>query len=327
MGVRHLLDIDDLTKNEVLTIISLADKKQVDKVLENKGVVLIFEKPSLRTRSSMELAAHVLGAHVITLRQDEIGINSRESLYDITRTLISMYPILGARVFSHESLIEMKQTVDSTDKFSSIVNLLSDTSHPCQILADLVTLNEAIPEKGYQTFEELTLSYVGDPNNVCNSLMKASAIMGFNMKVACPPNYTPSQSVLDSVRAMGREIYITSDPKDAVADADVIYTDTWVSMGNEDQKQQRYEAFRNYQVNEELLSVAKKDASVMHCMPAHRGDEITDEVINGPNSIVYKQAENRYHSARALLWWLATVGDAGKGHWPSVLGGSWRSDW
>jgi ornithine carbamoyltransferase len=260
-------------------------------VLTGEGVALVFEKPSARTRSSTEMAVVGLGGHPIYIRPDEVGFDVRESVEDIARTLASYCSVLAARVFDHNTLYRMADAVDIP-----IVNLLSDRGHPCQAVADLLTLRERLG-----SVEGRRLVFVGDGNNVAASLAFAAALTGLELVIASPPGYELDYDVVDRARNAGGVIDVVNDPFDAVKNADAVYTDVWTSMGDEDQADVRREAFAGYQVNAQLMATSGNDPLFMHCLPAHRGEEVTAEVLDSPSSVVWQQAVNRMHAARALL--------------------------
>ncbi len=265
------------------------------KMLRDKVLALIFQKPSLRTRVSFEMAMRHLGGNALYLSPEEIGLGKRESIADVAGVLSGYVDVLMARVFSHEHLIELA-------KWSNIpvINGLSDFNHPCQALADAYTLYEHFGRLG-----GLNLTYVGDGNNVAVSLLFICAKMGINFTVATPDGYMIPDTAMQLGRTIakgsGSRIRSLSDPASAVAGADVIYTDTWTSMGQEEEAASREAVFPPYQVNADLVALANKSAVVMHCLPAHRGQEITDEVADGPQSIIFQQAHNRLHAQKALL--------------------------
>jgi len=266
--------------------------------LDGKVVGLLFEKPSTHTRTGFEVAALRLGGHSLYLSANELQLSRGEPVKDTARILGGYLDAIVARVNAHD-------TVDQLARYSGVpvVNALSDLEHPTQIIADFFTIKEA---KG--RLKGLRLAYIGDGDNVCNSLVMGSAIVGMDISVACPRTYHPNESILERAQSLaksnGSTIEVTDDPTKAARDADVVYTDVWVSMGEEAEKERRLRAFKGYQVNSKLLSVAKQDVSVMHCLPAHRDLEITDEVIEGPRSIVWKQGENKLYGAAAVLDWL-----------------------
>ena len=260
---------------------------------------MIFEKPSLRTRVSFETAMTQLGGHAINLSPADIGIGERESVMDVAKVISSMTSIIMARVFRHSLVKELA-------KHSSVpvINGLSDLEHPCQILADLLTIYEC-----KKKFHGLKITYFGDSeNNISHSLALASGILGMNFTTASPKGYWMKKNIVKKAKELaektGGQIIETDDPKLAVTDADIIYTDTWVSMGDEKEKEKRLKIFQQYQVTSKLMSFAKKDAIFMHDMPAYRGNEVSSEVIDGKQSVVFQQAENRLHSQKALLIYL-----------------------
>jgi ornithine carbamoyltransferase len=255
-------------------------------------VAAVFEKPSARTRVSFEVAVSTLRGHCVTLRGEELGLGSRESVADVARTLASYCTMIGARVFDHRVLEEMARLGGIP-----VINLLSDTAHPGQAVGDLLTLEEHLggPVEGRR------LVFIGDGNNVAASLALAAALTGLEMIVSSPPGYELDDSVVERARNLGGVVELVADPFDAVQGADAVYTDVWTSMGQEAQNEARIAAFGAYQVNAELMAAARPDTLVLHCLPAKRGLEITDEVIDGPNSVVWTQAENRMHSYRSIL--------------------------
>jgi ornithine carbamoyltransferase len=262
--------------------------------LKGKGIVLLFEKSSTRTRVSFEAAIHELGGYSIYLSSKDAQLSRGETIADTARTLSRYTDAIVLRTFAHSTIVEM-------GNFASVpvINALSDLLHPCQALADVMTI---IEYKG--KFDGLKMAYVGDGNNVANSLIEASAVFGFEIWIGCPPGFEPDSGVLESAINRGGKVNIVASPVDAVRHADVVYTDVWTSMGQEGEEESRREIFRDYQLNSNLLSVAKRDAIVMHCLPAHRGEEITSDVIDGPNSVVWDQAENRLHVQKAILEFL-----------------------
>ncbi len=302
--LRHkdLISIHDLSPLEIKDIFDLAAKlKKMQKDNEKheylwaKSLAMIFEKPSTRTRVSFEIGMWQLGGLAINLDQEAIGLGVRESIGDVAKTLSRFADALLVRTFEHNTVIELA-------KYSTVpvINGLSDLLHPCQALADLFTIQES---KG--KLKGLKLSYIGDGNNVCHSLMLAAAKTGLNMTVACPKGYEPKEKIaklaFSDAKKSGAEINILNDPIVAVKDADVVYTDVWASMGQEKQKAQRAKIFQKYQVNKQLMKLAKPDAIVMHCLPAHRGEEITNDVVDGKQSVVFDQAENRLHVQKSIL--------------------------
>jgi ornithine carbamoyltransferase len=264
---------------------------EVPQVLEGKGVAALFEKPSARTRISIEMAVATLGGHPIYVRPEEVGLDTRESVEDVARTMAGMCAVIAARVFDHRTLERMDAVVDVP-----VVNLLSDTSHPCQALADLLTLLEH-----FGSIEGRRVAYVGDGNNVAASLAFAAALSGVELSVASPEGYELDADVVARARNLGGAIELVTDPYDAVRSADAVYTDVWTSMGQEAEREHRIHAFTGYTVDDALMKAASSEAVFLHCLPAHRGEEVAPEVIDGPRSLVWPQAANRMHAARALL--------------------------
>jgi ornithine carbamoyltransferase len=263
-----------------------------DPMAAGKTLAMIFEKPSLRTRVSFEVAMTHLGGAAIYITPGEIGLGTRESVPDAARVLSGFCDAIMARTFSHDTIVQLAH-------FSNrpVTNGLSDRSHPCQVMADLLTVREH-----FGSLSGLTLAYVGDGNNVARSLMEACAVFGLKFRIAVPHGYELHQSDVQTARAVpGFDFHCTTDPREAVKSADIIYTDTWVSMGQENEKAQRLKIFAPYQINTALLSAAPAHAVVMHCLPAYRGVEITDEAMDFDRSIVFQQAENRLHFQKGLL--------------------------
>jgi ornithine carbamoyltransferase len=297
--VRHLVYSGDLTREHVLHLFALAaDLKQRwkagrrDTPLAGRSLVLIFEKPSLRTRVTFEVGILQLGGRAVYLSGTEIGLGTRESVPDVARNLSRWVDGIVARVYSHATLASMAEHATIP-----VVNALSDLDHPCQALADYFTLWE----RGVD-FSRMRLAWIGDGNNVCHSIMIVGALLGVTVVVACPPGYEPSPIVLETVRKLGARVQITEDARAAATGADVLYTDVWTSMGQEAERERRLEAFSRYQINDTVLGFAKPSALVMHCLPAHRGEEITDSVVDSPQSLVLDQAENRLHAQKAVIF-------------------------
>jgi ornithine carbamoyltransferase len=292
--VRHLLEIDDLTRAELVEVLDRAEAPSPAPALSGMGMALIFEKPSARTRNSMEMAVVQLGGHPVTIRGDEVGLDVRESVEDVTRTLACYHAAIGARVFEHAK-VERMAALDAVP----VVNLLSDAGHPMQALADLLTIRQELG-----AFEGRVVTYVGDGNNVCRSLVLAAGAVGMQVRVATPPGFELSATDLDRIRLAGVEPELFDRPLDAVAGADVIYTDVWTSMGQETEAASRRRAFEGFSVDDRLLGAAEPKAIFLHCLPAHRGEEVAASVVDGPQSRVWLQATNRMHAARGLLSWL-----------------------
>lgn len=295
---RDFLSISDLSVDEVLEVFKKTEELKKNKfqgALKNKAVGLIFQKPSLRTRVSFQVGVWQLGGQCMSLSPAEVNIGVRESIKDAALTLSRYLDLIVARVFKHKEVQELGQ-------YSTVpvINGLSDLFHPCQALADIFTAKE---KRG--TLKGLTLAYVGDGNNVCNSLLQITTMVGMHMKVAAPKGFGPSKDVLDQAQAQaiktGASVRVTYDPKEAARDADVLYTDVWASMGQEKEAGRRARIFKKYQINKDLVGLAKKNVLVMHCLPAHRGQEITDDVLDSPNSVVFDEAENRLHVQKAIM--------------------------
>ena len=296
--MRHFLEVDDLTASELISVLDLAVEPNPEQVLAGKGVALIFEKPSNRTRNSSEMAVVGLGGHPISLRGEEIGLGVRESVEDVTRVLARYHSAIGARVFDH-GVLEAMARVDEVP----IVNLLSDVAHPCQALADLLTLRHR-----WGGLAGRSVAWVGDGNNVARSLTLACGLAGIDVRLACPAGHELDPVAIDGARANGVEVVVTKDPARAVDGADAVCTDVWVSMGQEAEQADREDAFAGYQVDARLMDGAAPGAVFLHCLPAHRGLEVSSAVIDGPASAVFEQAENRMHAARGLLLWLMREG-------------------
>ena len=296
--MKHFLSTGGLTRDDALNLFRLAaDLKQGWKSgrrptpLTGRTFALIFEKPSLRTRVTFEVGVNQLGGRAVYLSGQEIGLGTRESVPDVARNLSRWVDGICARVFAHA-------TIDGLAAHASVpvINALSDYEHPCQAVADFFTLWE----RGVD-FGKLKLAWIGDGNNVLNSVLLLGTALGAEVRMACPPGYQPDPLVLAEARRKGGAFSVTTEPDEAVRGADVIYTDVWTSMGQEAEKTKRQEAFARYQLNAPLLSFAKPSALVMHCLPAHRGEEITDDVLDGPQSVVLDQAENRLHAQKAII--------------------------
>ena len=292
--VRHLLEVDDLTAAELAKVLELSSDPSPSPALEDKGMALLFEKPSARTRHSMEMAVVQLGGHPVSIAGGEVGIDKRESAEDIARTLACFHAAIGARVFDH-SLVERMAAVSPVP----VVNMLSDQAHPLQSLGDLLTVT--------QEFGEISgrrIAFVGDANNVSRSLAIAAGMAGADFVLSGPAGYQFNSADLDRMSAAGGTPEIVDDPVRAVANACVVYTDVWVSMGEEDQAPEKMEVFASYTVDEALMGHAASDAIFLHCLPARPGLEVTESVLYGPQSRIWQQAENRMHAARGLLAFL-----------------------
>ncbi len=302
MNSKNLVSISDLELKDVEGLFELTatmkescKRGEVDHCLEGKTLAMIFEKSSMRTRVSFEVAMTQMGGHAIYLTKHDINLGERESIKDVSKVLSRFVDCIAIRTYDHKTVTELADCSSVP-----VINALSDYSHPCQALTDLYTINE---KKG--SLDNIKLVYVGDGNNVARSLAILCAKLNVSFTIASPENYELSVGFLGKVGEVAKDKNVCvsqiSDPKEAVRDADVIYTDTWISMGEEGEAESRRNDFKNYQVNDELVSHAKKDVYVMHCLPAHRGEEITDDIIDGKHSIVYDQAENRLHVQKALL--------------------------
>ncbi|HVM20195.1 MAG TPA: ornithine carbamoyltransferase [Egibacteraceae bacterium] len=302
MTKRDYLTVDSLTSEELTKLLDSADELKRDRRqrddLSGKSIAMIFEKPSTRTRISFEVGIAELGAHPVILNASELQLGRGETVEDTARVLSRYVHAVVVRTFAQSRL----ETLASAGTIP-VINALSDFAHPCQALADLQTIRE---HRGSLT--GMKLAYLGDGNNVAHSLLKAGALAGMHVAVGTPAGYEPIPQVVRSAEELAREtggrITVTQDPLEAAADADVVYTDVWASMGQEGEAQTRMMLFRPFQVNGHVMEAAKDDALVMHCLPAHRGEEIAEDVIDGPNSVVFDQAENRLHTQKALLLFL-----------------------
>ncbi|HVN51883.1 MAG TPA: ornithine carbamoyltransferase [Acidimicrobiales bacterium] len=292
--MRHLLDIDDLTRDELAEVLERSTRDDLPRVLEGRGAALYFEKPSARTRNATEMAVVALGGHPVTIRDDEVGLDVRESVEDVTRTLACYHAVIGARVFAHAK-VERMAAVDVVP----VVNLLSDEAHPTQALADLLTMRAHLGD-----LTGRSVAYVGDGNNVCRSLALAAGFAGMEVRIATPPGYALPDRDVDRLHAAGVEPVLVERAADAVRGVDAIYTDVWTSMGQESEAQTRRRAFEGFTVDERLVGLAAPEAVFLHCLPAHRGEEVAAAVADGPRSVIWEQAANRMHAARGLLSWI-----------------------
>ena len=296
--MRSFLEVDDLTVEELNRVIDLCLAPNPPKVLQGEGAALVFEKPSNRTRNSMEMAVHQLGGHPVYIRGEEVGFDKRESVEDIVSTLSGYYKCVAARVFDHKILERMAKV-----ELCPIVNLLSDEGHPMQALADVLTL-----VKEFGDINGKILAFVGDGNNVFRSLAMAAGMLGAEIRFAGPSYYRLSDIDKDRLAAVGVEVNEFDFAQDAIDGSNVVYTDVWTSMGQESELQERKKAFEAFTVDMSLMEAASPDAVFLHCLPAHRGEEVTEEVIDGPKSRVWDQSENRMHASRGLLTWLLSEG-------------------
>jgi len=294
-----LISIFDLSVAELKAILEKAhglkrERKEGVKTrtdCEGKTLALIFEKPSTRTRVSFEVAMRELGGDVLSLNWNELQLGRGERVQETAKVLSSYVDAVMIRAYRHA-------TVEEFARYASIpvINGLTDLEHPCQILADLMTIQEY-----KQKFAGVNVAWFGDGNNVCNSLICGAALTGMNMRVACPKGYEPDEGIVERAKNMGCEVLITANAEETAIDADVLYTDVWVSMGDEAEREQRTKDLQNYQLNEDLVKRAKDDTIIMHCMPVHIGEEMTEAVMNSVNSVIFEQAENRLHAQKALL--------------------------
>ncbi len=297
---RSFLDITDLSGDEARLVLDIAERPiaELGRPLEGQGAALIFEKPSNRTRHSMEMAVVQLGGHPVYTRGEEVGFDIREPVEDIGKIMEGYHGMIAARVFSH-SIVERLASSANVP----VVNMLSDKSHPLQGLADALTMRQCLGDLAGRT-----VAYVGDYNNVSRSLAEISAMLGMHIRLACPTGFDADGAELERILLQGAaSVQQFTRPSEAVAGAHAVHTDTWVSMGQEDDKEARRQAFEGFQVDEAMMSVADPTAVFMHCLPAYRGFEVSGSVIDGPQSVVYQQGHNRMHSARAIMAYLLGV--------------------
>ena len=292
----HFISISDMKREEMHKLLDLAARMKEGResyidVLKGMSLAMIFEKPSTRTRVSFEVAMTELGGHALYLNYADLQLGRSETICDTASVLSRYVHAITARVYRHETVLELARCADVP-----VINALSDMEHPCQLLADMLTIRE---RKG--DLKDLRIAWIGDGNNVCNSLILGSAITGMNLSVACPAGYEPDARVVARANELGSDVLITDDPIEAASGADVLYTDVWVSMGDEKEEEKRLRDFSGFQINSDLLGHAKSDCIVLHCLPAHRGQEISGEVLDGEHSVVLDQAENRLHAQKALL--------------------------
>jgi len=295
--MRSILDVDDLTRDELATVLDRAATLKAshagggnDGQLADQTLGMIFEKPSTRTRISFETGMTQLGGHAIFLGPDDIHLGHGEPVKDTARAVSRYVDFVMARVFDHADAVELAEYATVP-----VINGLTDDAHPCQTLADLLTIREQFGD-----FEDVSVAWVGDGNNVAQSFVLGAAMTGIDLTVATPEGYGIDEGVLKRAAGLGGEPETTHDPEAAIADADVVYTDVWVSMGQEDQREQKFQDFEGFQLTTDRLG----DRPLMHCLPAHRGEEVTDEALESDNAIVWDQAENRLHAQKGLLVWL-----------------------
>lgn len=296
--MKNIISFADLSKDEVIELLDIAAdlkekrlKGKLTDLLKNRSLAMLFEKSSTRTRVSFQVAMADLGGQSIFLSSKDIQVGRGETIADTSIVLSRYVHCITARVYEHSTLVEIAK-----NSSVPVINALSDKEHPCQILSDLLTIREYKND-----FKGLKFVWIGDGNNVCNSAILACSIMGISIVVACPLGYEPDELIVKQAKELGGDVTITQDINTAVKDADILYTDVWISMGDENEIEKRVNDLKEYQINNKLLDFAHHDAIVMHCMPAHRGQEITADVMDGPQSVVFDQAENRLHAQKALL--------------------------
>jgi ornithine carbamoyltransferase len=296
----NFLSIHDLSTYQFHEILDLAGQvkaqpQRFKEKLKDKVLAMIFEKPSLRTRMTFQVGMLQLGGHAIYLGPSDIQLGKRESTYDVGKNLERWVDMIMIRTFDHQIALDLAEYTNTP-----VINALTDTLHPCQGMADFLTIKER-----HHDLTNLTLAYIGDGNNVCHSLLFAAAKVGSRMKVATPPGYEPDPIIVNKAKEAGAgtgfRVEVSHDPAEAVQEAHAVYTDTWTSMGLEAEKKERGQIFSPYQVNSELMAKALPQAIFMHCLPAHRGEEVTDDVIDSPQSVVFDQAENRLHLQKAIM--------------------------
>lgn len=299
---RDFLTVWDFTTSELNELLerseyykkcTLNDSVQsTDKPLAGKSIGMIFEKASTRTRLAFEVGIYQMGGHGVYIRPQESQIGRGETIKDTAMVMSRFFDAIVIRTFEHSKVEELAKYANIP-----VINGLTDTHHPCQVVADMFTIKE---KKG--SFNNIKIAYIGDGNNVANSLLEITSRLNINISMACPKGYEPNNDILQRIRRVSaNEIEITTDPLKAVSNADVIYTDVWISMGQEENEEEKKTAFLKYQVNDALVTSANEKVIVLHCLPAHRGEEITDSVMDGPNSVVFDQAENRLHTQKAIL--------------------------
>ena len=305
---RDFLAVTDFSKDEIYETFRIAKQLKADvkagkehHYFANQTMAMVFAKPSLRTRVSFETGMVQFGGHALYLGPNDISIGSRESVKDIARVISRYNNWIMARLFKHEHILEMAKYASSP-----VINGLTDYNHPCQIMADMLTIHE---HRG--AVEGQKVVFIGDGNNVCNSFLNFASVVPYHFVLAAPEGYDPDPATLERARAAGlSKIEVIRDPVEAAKDADVLYTDVWTSMGQEAERLKRLNDFQGFQINDDLLRHAKSDALVMHCLPAHYGEEITEEVLDGPHSVVFDEAENRMHAQKAVMVMLANAAGA-----------------
>ncbi len=325
MTYRHILDVDSLSKQEFLNLLGYGLSPLNVSLKGRLSAALLFEKPSNRTRHSMETAINKLEGFSVYVRKDEVDIGQRESIEDVTRTLACYHSVIAARVFSHTTLIKMAEILDLSGSSSSVVNLLSDYSHPQQAIADVLTIHSELKKRGVsfelsagelESNKSIKVVYIGDFNNVTISLLKALTYLECSLVVCTPKGYGPSEDFIATHGEFAKNIVLSEDIDTAVSNADVLYTDTWVSMGQEEHAKDKLKDFAGFGLNTEVMAKAKQTAIFMHCLPAHRGFEVTDELIDSSFSVVFQQAAMRQNAAIASLLWLFKDQNTGEVKWP-----------
>lgn len=299
---RDFINLSDFDRGSITYLIDLAVKLKKEtqlnlehKVLKDKTLVMYFAKPSLRTRISFEVGIYQLGGKAVVIKQDEIILGLRESIEDTARVISRYADGITIRAFAHSDVVKFAQYADIP-----VINALTDSSHPCQIMADLLTIKER-----FGSFDNLKLAYIGDGNNVTNSLLIGCSILGIDISVGCPKGYEPDKNYLNKAKEIalnsGSKIEINEDPYMAAKNSSILYTDVWTSMGQEEEIEKRRKIFKNYQINNDLLDQANKDCIVLHCLPAHKGEEISKEVFEKHSQVIFDQAENRLHAQKAIM--------------------------
>ncbi len=299
---KDFISLGDFSSDEVNHLILRAEQLKNEnkngiehKILKGKTLAMIFEKPSLRTRVSFEVGINQLGGSAVVIKGDEISLGKREPICDVARTVERYVDAVMIRTFAHENVTEFAKYAKVP-----VINALSDSSHPCQILADLLTIKET-----FGKLKGLKLAYIGDGNNVANSLLLGCSLTGMDFSIGCPKGYEPDGNYLKKTEGIsvktGSKISVLNNPQEAATDADILYTDVWVSMGQEEDREEKLRIFKGYQINEKLMSFAKKNAIVLHCLPAHRGEEITAGILENHAGAVFEQAENRLHAQKAVM--------------------------
>jgi ornithine carbamoyltransferase len=308
---RHLLDVTDFTGAEILEILDLAEQpiSALGHPLTDQGAALIFEKPSTRTRHSMEMAVVQLGGHPVYTRGEEVGFDERESVEDVVRIMAGYHAVIAARVFDHATLTRAAAALDADRACVPVVNMLSDVSHPMQAFADALTMRQRLGQ-----LEGRTVAYIGDYANVSRSLAEISLLLGMKVRLGCPTGFDADEAELERLALIGHgDVIQVRRPAEAALGAHAVHTDTWVSMGQESEKDARRRAFEGYTVDASVMGEAATDAIFMHCMPVYRGFEASNEVVDGPQSTIFQQGHNRLHAARAALAFVLKSADEDNG--------------